>query len=632
MSSIISYLFVFYSIFLASTIFVLAAKNLLFKKWGQVSDWTFLLITLTVTQSLSLFYAFLPVLFLVNLIACFAAIFISKRIFKSYSYAGLAFYLANYAIILVGLAWGASFISSVHASFFTKFLMVAFSPLLVIMLPGDFFQLIEMYDVLCRQKWLRPRTSLPNRAKKHSPMVSIHVPVHAEPPEIVIETLDILSKLDYNNYEVLVIDNNTDDPTLWKPVREHCKKLGDKFRFFHVENLEGAKGGALNFALKHTSPRASLVSVVDGDYHADSNFLKDLIGYFDHPNMGFVQTPNDYRGWEGNLYLTMCYWEYLIFFHTTLVSLNERDTALTVGTMCIIRKKALREAGGWSEWCVTEDSELSIRIHDKGYTSVYVGKTYGRGLIPSTFAGYRKQRYRWTAGPIQEFQHHWRHLTGLSKIPSKYSLLQRVHHLNHGLDNIILALNIPFTVLSIIEIMSLVFHKEIIRVPFELWLAATILLVANFALSWLIYKVTIKPNFWQLIGGMFAGKALQHTISYSALRTVLTGNATWNRTNKFKSSYSISAGIFSVLEELIIGTVLLGFIIFAFKLLPYSGLSLMLLIGLFYVATSYLLSAVFSIINVVVMRSKNEVEFDIPHLPLIGSFKPNLADLFLKIN
>jgi cellulose synthase/poly-beta-1,6-N-acetylglucosamine synthase-like glycosyltransferase len=71
----------------------------------------------------------------------------------------------------------------------------------------------------------------------------------------------------------------------------------------------------------------------------------------------------------------MCYWEYKAFFHTTLVALNERDAALTIGTMCLLRKKAVEEAGGWATWCLTEDSELAIRIHDLGYSSIYVPST-----------------------------------------------------------------------------------------------------------------------------------------------------------------------------------------------------------------------------------------------------------------
>ena len=74
--------------------------------------------------------------------------------------------------------------------------------------------------------------------------MSVQVPTHAEPPDVVIATLDRLATLDYPNFEVLVIDNNTSDPHLWQPVRDHCDELGDRFRFLHVEGITGAKAGA----------------------------------------------------------------------------------------------------------------------------------------------------------------------------------------------------------------------------------------------------------------------------------------------------------------------------------------------------------------------------------------------------
>ena len=68
-----------------------------------------------------------------------------------------------------------------------------------------------------------------------------------------------------------------------------------------------------------------------------------------------------------------------------MISLNEREAGITVGTMCLVRKEVLEAVGGWSEWCVTEDSELAIRVHDAGYSSIYIDKSYGQGLIPDSF-------------------------------------------------------------------------------------------------------------------------------------------------------------------------------------------------------------------------------------------------------
>ena len=73
---------------------------------------------------------------------------------------------------------------------------------------------------------------------------------------MLIETLDALARLDYPNFEVLVIDNNTQDEAVWRPVEAHCARLGARFRFFHVDPLAGFKAGALNFALRQTAPDA----------------------------------------------------------------------------------------------------------------------------------------------------------------------------------------------------------------------------------------------------------------------------------------------------------------------------------------------------------------------------------------
>src|ERR1041384_6590095 len=61
--------------------------------------------------------------------------------------------------------------------------------------------------------------------------VSTPVPAPNEPPELLKQTLRALSELKWKNYEVLVIDNNTTDEALWKPIEACCQELGPKFRF-----------------------------------------------------------------------------------------------------------------------------------------------------------------------------------------------------------------------------------------------------------------------------------------------------------------------------------------------------------------------------------------------------------------
>lgn len=512
-----------------------------------------------------------------------------SKFLTNYSLVGRYFLITNALLIFSGIVWTTWFLATIPVSSLTRVLIFSAAPLILILLPSGLVQFLEQFEVLCRKIWIRPRRSLPIIKRVHYPKVSLHVPTYAEPPELVIQTLRALSRLDYPNFEVIVIDNNTQDARLWQPVQAYCQTLGSQFHFFHVDGMKGAKGGALNFALTKTATDSQLIGVVDADYQARPDFLKSLVGYFDDPTMGFVQTPHDYRGWENNPYLRMCYYEYKIFFHTTMVSLNEQDAALTVGTMCLIRKQALDQVGGWAEWCVTEDSELSIRIHAAGYSSVYLTESFGQGLIPETFAGYKRQRYRWTAGPVQEFKHHFNLLMLWPfRKPSLLTLAQRIHHLNHGLDRFTLGLILIFMPLGLGVIASMIYHREVVEVPFVLWLAATVLLVSGVVLNWLLYKTVLNCSFKDTLGALLANKALSHTTAMASLKATFSDRLPWQRTNKFKASSTTLRTFSATKVELILGISILTLAVGAFSLLPLPGLLLMFLIGLSYKGLDYL--------------------------------------------
>lgn len=312
--------------------------------------------------------------------------------------------------------------------------------------------MFETIDVICRTKWHGPGGM--KRTEGLPPKVSIHVPIHAEPAEMVIETLDALARLDYPSFEVLVIDNNTLDENLWKPVEAHCAKLGARFRFFHLLPWPGYKSGALNFAVTETAPDAGLIAVVDADYIVEPNFLADLVGHFDDPNVAFVQTPQDYRdGEERGRYGRALYRAYMYFFQVSMPSRNESNSIIYSGTMGLIRRSALIEVGGWSEWCITEDAELSLRLLAAGYRSVFVRETFGRGLMPLDLAGLKKQRFRWAFGGMQVLRLHMRTLIDPS---SRLTFAQRFGFVNGGFQWLNDLLALFYTIVLFIGTASLV--------------------------------------------------------------------------------------------------------------------------------------------------------------------------------
>jgi len=501
----------------------------------------------------------------------------AHRVLRNFTIAGRLLLVTYSLLSLFGIVWGFWFISSIEVSTITRVLMYIGYPLLFVTLFGGIITAFEQWEVLGKVRWDRPNSPLPSGGLKSYPRVCLQVPAYSEPPDVVIATLDSIASLDYPNFEVMVIDNNTKDPNLWKPVEAHCEKLGERFRFFHVDPIKGAKAGALNFALRHTSSEVEIIGVVDSDYQVEPDFLDRLVGYFEDPKMGFVQTPHDYREWGRSLYQRMCYWEYKYFFETTMPSLNERDAGLTVGTMCLIRKKALEDAGGWAEWCQTEDSELSIRIHAAGYSSVYTNETFGRGLIPETFLGYKKQRYRWTYGPVQELKRHFRfYLPKFMAKPSAMTTLQKVHHLNHGLGYLNIGLGALFIPFGLAALASMTIQNEVVAVPKALWVSSLAVLVCGIMLRWLTYHVYLKCPFKDTIGAFIANSALTHTYIVASITCLFTKEIPWQRTNKFKSLPLGLGALSSAQTEVLVGLFIVLSGTAAFLFMPGLGFHFML--------------------------------------------------------
>ena len=288
----------------------------------------------------------------------------------------------------------------------------------------------EICDALGSEHWRR-RLNRPEPGRVPDadlPFISLHVP-HNEPPDMVLDTLRSLLRLDYPRFEVIVIDDNTDEEALWRPVEAWCARHGAKFK--HLENWPGYKSGALNYALREmTDPRAEIIGVVDSDYQLEPGFLRRCAPLFADSWVGFTQAPQDYRGWRRSRYYRRLYYSYQYFFAVSQPSRNERDGAIFAGTMGLIRRVALEQLGGWDEWCITEDAELSLRLLRAGWSGLHVDESWGKGIMPLTFEALKGQRYRWCFGGIQILRMHWRSmLPGRASAQNRMSTGQRWSYL-----------------------------------------------------------------------------------------------------------------------------------------------------------------------------------------------------------
>jgi exo-beta-1,3-glucanase (GH17 family)/cellulose synthase/poly-beta-1,6-N-acetylglucosamine synthase-like glycosyltransferase len=397
--------------------------------------------------------------------------------------------------------------------------------------------------------WVEYRRRLGAPLLGHSarpPKVSIHVPAYNEPPAMLIETLDALARLDYPDFEVLVIDNNTRDENVWRPVQAHCEKLGARFHFFHVAPLAGFKAGALNYALERVAPDAQIVAVIDSDYVVDACWLNDLTPVFEDQRLAIVQAPQDYRDADQSAFKAMCYAEYRGFFHIGMITRNERNAIIQHGTMTMVRRAQLDRCR-WAEWCITEDAELGLRIFEAGFDASYVPTSYGRGLMPDTFIDFKKQRFRWAYGAMQILKAHARalFLEGGPLSPG-----QRYHFVAGWLPWVADGSNLLFNLAALGWSAAMVWAPGQIDPPLVMYSVLPLSLF-TFKLAKLVhlYRVRVGANLRQTLAAAIAGLALTHTIGTATVKGLVTKSEPFFRTPKEVGTSGVLRALAAAREE-----------------------------------------------------------------------------------
>src|ERR1700733_1844285 len=397
--------------------------------------------------------------------------------------------------------------------------------------------------------WVEYRRRLGAPLLGHSarpPKVSIHVPAYNEPPAMLIETLDALARLDYPDFEVLVIDNNTRDENVWRPVQAHCEKLGARFRFFHVAPLAGFKAGALNYALERVAPDAQIIAVIDSDYVVDACWLNDLTPVFEDQRLAIVQAPQDNRDADQSAFKAMCYAEYRGFFHIGMITRNERNAIIQHGTMTMVRRAQLDRCR-WAEWCITEDAELGLRIFEAGFDASYVPTSYGRGLMPDTFIDFKKQRFRWAYGAMQILKAHARalFLEGGPLSPG-----QRYHFVAGWLPWVADGSNLLFNLAALGWSAAMVWAPGQIDPPLVMYSVLPLSLF-TFKLAKLVhlYRVRVGANLRQTLAAAIAGLALTHTIGTATVKGLVTRSEPFFRTPKEVGTSGVLRALAAAREE-----------------------------------------------------------------------------------
>jgi cellulose synthase (UDP-forming) len=230
-----------------------------------------------------------------------------------------------------------------------------------------------------------------------------------EPYEMFVRTLAAARDITYPHTTYLLDD--TRDPRF--------RALAEEMGAVHLELLDipGAKAGKINAALQRTSE--DFILVLDPDHIPFPEFLDRVLGYFDDEEVGFVQVAQAYGNARESFVARAAAEQTYAFYGPIMQGMNGTGTVVAIGANCTFRRTALDSIGGHGTG-LAEDLVTSIRLHARGWRSVYVPEVVSRGLVPADLDSYLKQQLKWSRGVYEvlfrEYPRAFRRLTAYQKI------------------------------------------------------------------------------------------------------------------------------------------------------------------------------------------------------------------------
>jgi len=256
------------------------------------------------------------------------------------------------------------------------------------------FQTAVMHVFMCWR--LTRRVSPPVPAALS---VDVFIPTYNESVALVRRTLLAAKAMDYAHQTWLLDDGR----------RPEMAKLAAQLgcRYLSRADNRHAKAGNLNNALQHSA--AEFVAIFDADHAPRRDFLLKTLGYFNDARVGFVQTPQDFYNLDSYQHRskrgrTTLWTEQSLFFRVIQRGKDFWNSAFFCGSCAVVRRRTLDDIGGFATGTITEDLHTSVRIHAKGWKSVYHSEALAFGLAPESIEPFLSQRIRWGQGAM----HVWR--------------------------------------------------------------------------------------------------------------------------------------------------------------------------------------------------------------------------------
>lgn len=356
-------------------------------------------------------------------------------------------------------------------------LVVALSLAVQFAIAGYFFWLVYWLAALPRSD------GAPSRLPADLPRVLVQIPVYNE-PAVVERALVAAAALDWprDRLKIQLLDDSTDlTPDIARHVVARLQRDGVDVDHVRRADRSGFKAGALEAGM--TLCDAPYIAVFDADFVPAPDWLRRaMAAMLAEPRAAFVQTRiewgNGQRNWLTRAQRLM---QDAHFAVEQDVRARRGVPFQFNGTGGIWRRAAVDDAGGWSHDTLSEDLDLVLRTHLKGWTGVFLMEPHVVGELPQKLEDFGAQQSRWSKGFVQVARKLLPPIWA-SAWPVEAKLATTVA-LGQQLIFPVLAVGIAALLLSIVG------HGELIapfRLVLWLWLAAV--LVILFGMTWGAYR------------------------------------------------------------------------------------------------------------------------------------------------
>ncbi|HLG50677.1 MAG TPA: glycosyltransferase [Chloroflexota bacterium] len=226
--------------------------------------------------------------------------------------------------------------------------------------------------------------------------VDLYVPTYDEDLDVLEATLIGCTAIRYP-HETYVLDDGRRPAVAMLAARLGC-------HYFTRSDTTGGKIGNINAAIPRTD--GEIILVLDADTVPQPDLLDRTLGYFTDPRVALVQLPEEYYNLDSIQHeadaAAMKPWHDQALFYRVIQPGRNRWNAVTwSGGPALLRRAALEAIGGVAADTVTGDLHTSIRLHARGWKTVFHSEALAYGIAPQTLQAYTAQRARWARGAMQ---------------------------------------------------------------------------------------------------------------------------------------------------------------------------------------------------------------------------------------